>query len=180
MLKLHLGCGERYIEGFYHIDIKPYAHVNRCASVTDLGFIQTGTVDLIYACHVLEHFGRWEYMGVLTEWFRVLHPGGVLRLSVPDFAKSAAIYYSEGFRDGLTGLVGLIMGGQRHQHDFHKMIFDAEILSRSLKEVGFSSVREWDWRSTEHAEVDDFSQAYLPHMDKNSGTLMSLNLEGIK
>jgi predicted SAM-dependent methyltransferase len=180
MLKLHLGCGERYIEGFYHVDLKPYAHVNKCASVADLGFIQSETVDLIYGSHVLEHFGRKEYMGVLREWFRVLKSGGVLRLSVPDFARCAAIYFNEGFKDGLTGLVGLIMGGQRDQQDFHRMIFDADILSRSLKDVGFSSVREWDWRSTEHAAVDDFSQAYLPHMDKINGTLMSLNLEGIK
>jgi len=27
--------------------------------------------------------------------------------------------------------------------------------------------------------VDDFSQAYLPHMDKEHGTLVSLNLEGV-
>jgi hypothetical protein len=33
------------------------------------------------------------------------------------------------------------------------------------------------WRETEHAHVDDFSQAYIPHMDKENGILISLNIE---
>ena len=46
-------------------------------------------------------------------------------------------------------------------------------------EAGFARVRRWDWRATEHAGIDDYSQAYLPHMDKENGTLVSLNLEAI-
>ena len=47
-------------------------------------------------------------------------------------------------------------------------------------EVGFQEVRRWDWRTTEHTQVDDYSQAHLPHLDKEHGTLMSLNLEAVK
>jgi hypothetical protein len=57
------------------------------------------------------------------------------------------------------------------------MIFDEELLSRSLLEVGFKRVRRWDWRQVEHGAIDDYSQAYLPHLDKDHGLLMSLNLE---
>jgi ubiquinone/menaquinone biosynthesis C-methylase UbiE len=138
------------------------------------------TVSLIYASHVLEHFGRYAYKDVLKEWFRVLQSGGILRLSVPDFAVCAAIYYEKGLEDGLSGLVGLIIGGQRNEHDFHKMIFDEEYLSSDLLAIGFSEVRRWDWRSTEHTGVDDYSQAYLPHLHKENGRLMSLNIEAVK
>ena len=41
-------------------------------------------------------------------------------------------------------------------------------------------VKRYDWRDTEHAEFDDHSQAYLPHMDKENGTLISLNIEAVK
>jgi predicted SAM-dependent methyltransferase len=158
----------------------PLPHVDHVADVRALPFIETGTIDLIYASHVLEHFGRREHLEVLREWHRVLKPGGVLRLSVPDFAACAALYYEQGLVDGLTGLVGLVSGGQRDPFDFHKMIFDRELLTKSLTESGFSAVRPWDWRVTEHADVDDYSQAYLPHLDKRNGRHMSLNLEGIK
>jgi predicted SAM-dependent methyltransferase len=139
-----------------------------------------GSASLIYASHVLEHFDRHTYQAVLEEWFRVLRPGGILRLSVPDFAACAAIYYESGLQDGLSGLVGLIVGGQRDQYDYHKMIFDEDFLSRALLGIGFREVRRWDWRTTEHATVDDYSQAYIPHLHKVDGRHMSLNLEAVK
>jgi len=46
--------------------------------------------------------------------------------------------------------------------------------------VGFRHIRRYDWRATDHAWLDDFSQAYLPHLDKERGTLVSLNVEAIK
>ncbi len=178
--KLHLGCGERNIPGFYQIDALPYPHVDRVASIERLDFVPNDSVELIYACCVLEHIGRHQVLDVLTEWYRVLGPQGVLRLAVPDFAASAKLYCEGGLKDGLASLIGLICGGQRNPYDFHKMIFDEPYLSGLLLDVGFREVRRWDWRATEHAHIDDFSQAYLPHMEKESGTHMCLNLEATK
>ncbi len=179
-LRLHVGCGKRVIPGFTHVDIQDYPHVDYVAKVENLDFAEDGTADLIYASHVLEHFGRAEFLDVLREWHRVLKVGGVLRLSVPDFRACAKIYYERGLEDGLSGLMGLICGGQRDDYDFHKMIFDEPFLTTALYEVGFWTVRPWDWKSTDHAEIDDFSQAYIPHLDKEHGLQMSLNLEAQK
>ncbi len=180
MDKLHVGCGQTYIPGFFHIDIIPAPHVDWVGPVGELNFIEDNSLKLIYACHILEHFGRSEFMDILKEWYRVLMQGGILRLAVPNFEACAALYYEEGLRDGLTGLIGLISGGQRNSYDFHKMIFDEPYLTDALHEVGFREVRWWDWRKTEHSHIDDYSQAYLPHMDRENGRLMTLNLEGIK
>lgn len=180
MLKLHLGCGSKFINGFEHLDSTPHRHLTHCADISDLSMYEADSVDLIYACHVLEHFGRHHYKQVLAEWYRVIKPAGVLRLAVPDFAAIAALYYEQGLKDGLSGLIGLVSGGQRDSTDYHKMIFDELLLTSSLLSVGFTECRRWDWRCTEHKHVDDYSQAYLPHMDKTCGTLMSLNLEAVK
>lgn len=179
-MKLHLGCGRRFIPGFVHVDIMDHPHVDHRAPAEDLAFAGDGSVELIYASHLLEHYGRARFQDVLREWWRVLRPGGILRLAVPDFEACAKLYYERGLEDGLNGLVGLICGGQRDQYDFHKMIFDETLLTKALRDVGFSAVRRWDWRLTEHREVDDYSQAYLPHLDKENGQLMSLNLEAVK
>jgi predicted SAM-dependent methyltransferase len=178
-VKLHLGCGRRFIPGFVHLDIVGLAHVDVCARADRLPFADASAT-LLYASHLLEHFGRAEYRQVLAEWRRVLKPGGILRLAVPDFAACAAIYYEKGLSDGLSGLVGLVVGGQRDRFDFHKMIFDEAFLRADLLAQGFREVRRWDWRTSEHAAVDDYSQAYIPHLDKDAGRLMSLNLEAIK
>ncbi|MEI6415684.1 MAG: hypothetical protein WCP34_15685 [Pseudomonadota bacterium] len=60
------------------------------------------------------------------------------------------------------------------------MIFDEPFLTHELQGLGFRQVRRWDWNTTDHVEVDDYSQAYLPHMDKQHGTLISLNLEAVR
>ena len=64
--------------GFIHVDLAPAPHVDHVADVRNLDFIATGSADLVYACHVLEHFGRLEFKDVLREWHRLLKPGGVL------------------------------------------------------------------------------------------------------
>lgn len=178
--KLHLGCGAKYIPGFFHIDVGSFEHLDVRGAVNNLEFIRDNTVELIYAAHVLEHFGRHEVRGVLSEWYRVLAPHGVLRLAVPDFSAVATLYVAGRLTAGLHDILGLLVGGQRDQFDYHKMVFDQATLDALLKAVGFRSVQPWDWRETEHSQIDDYSQAYLPHMDKAAGTLVSLNLEATK
>ena len=71
-MKLHLGCGRRHIPGYVHIDVVDYPHVDHVSSIDNLSFLQDGSVELIYNCHVLEHFKRREVNRVLREWHRVL------------------------------------------------------------------------------------------------------------
>jgi len=60
------------------------------------------------------------------------------------------------------------------------MSFDETFLTAALLQIGVSEVRRWDWRDTGQTHVDDYSQSYLPHMDKDHGLQMSLNLEAVK
>ena len=63
---------------------------------------------------------------------------------------------------------------------YHKTTYDYASLATLLKEIGMRNVKKYNWEETEHAQFDDHSQAYLPHMDKENGILMSLNVECIK
>lgn len=177
MKKLHLGCGKVYIPGFTHVDLMDFDHVDYRIPANDLSVFENDSVDLIYACHILEHFKRGEVVGVLKEWFRVLKPGGILRISVPGFEEMVAIYQKHG---DLKLILGPLVGGQTYLYNFHYMVFDFKLLSSFLREAGFSTTRRYDWRETEHANIDDYSQAYIPHMDKENGMPMSLNVEAVK
>ena len=63
---------------------------------------------------------------------------------------------------------------------YHKTVYDFEELSTLLSSAGIQNIARYDWRDTEHCDFDDHSQAYIPHMDKDNGTLISLNIEGTK
>ncbi len=176
-MKLHLGCGKRHIPGFVHIDAIDYPHVDHVATIDNLSFIPDDSIELIYNCHVLEHFKRRDVQRVLDEWHRILKPGGVLRISVPDFAKLSEVYQKYGKLDLVAGA---LFGRQDYLYNIHYNVFDFATLARDLGNTGFVEVRRYDWRATEHAEVDDYSQAYIPHMDKDNGILISLNVECTK
>lgn len=176
MTKLHLGCGTKHIEGFTNIDIRYLPGVDEVNNIRFLRNYKNDSADLIYACHVLEHFSRWEYKNALTRWYEILKPGGVLRLAVPNFSAIASRYIQTG---NLNEIMGLLYGGQDYDENYHYVTFDFNSLNNDLTSIGFSVVREYNHTKTEHALIDDFSQAYLPHLDPN-GKLMSLNIEAVK
>ena len=41
-------------------------------------------------------------------------------------------------------------------------------------------MRRWDWRTTSLTHIDDYSHAYLPQMEKETGRQTGLNLEVVK
>lgn len=176
-IKLHLGCGEKYINGFINIDVRPLNTVDLVEDIKTLNSFSKNSVDLIYASHVLEHFGRLEYMSILKNWYDVLKPSGVLRLCVPDFEKVVE-HYNE--YKNIEILRGFLYGGQNYEQNYHYCAWDFKSLEKDLKLIGFNNIKKYDWRDTEHSHIDDFSQSYLPHMDKSKGKLMSLNIEALK
>jgi predicted SAM-dependent methyltransferase len=179
--KVHMGCGKRNF-GFdwFHVDGNEsgdiiYDHIN--STDIQLRFFKDDSVDLIYASHFLEYFDREEVVPLLRNWHRVLKTNGILRLAVPDFETMAMLYYTDQYP--LSNFLGPLYGKIEYndEHAYHKTVYDFRSLSELLTSAGYKNVRLYDWRETEHAGFDDHSQAYLPHMDKDDGTLISLNVE---
>ena len=179
MIKLHIGCGKRYFGNeWIHIDGADYPHI-KFKNVTKLEF-ENKSVDLIYSSHLIEYFDREEIKNVLTEWYRVLKFGGILRVAVPDFRQISILYCCGMFP--LKNFLGPLYGkiNLNDQTIYHKTVYDFESLEEVLKNIGFKDVKKYDWKNTEHSHIDDHSQAYLPHMNKETGFLISLNIECYK
>jgi len=181
-MKLHLGCGKRYLPGFVHVDVSYDCgpHIDYCQSITDLTNFESESVELIYASHVFEYFPKEQVPDVLDEWRRVLQKEGVLRLAVPDFAALCDVYKMTGKLDYILGpLYGHWTTGEVKMQ--HATCYDIATLTNVLVDAGFYTIRGWDWRTVfADMDYDDYSQAYVPHMDKDSGIHISLNLEAVK
>lgn len=182
-VKLHLGCGKRYLPGWIHVDLVDFPHIDYKLNAADLNIFSDESVDEIYACNLLEHFTRSEIPNVIAEWARVLKcksnlsSGGILRLSVPDF-EASILHYNE-YHD-LAVLESNFVGGQKDKYDFHYFQFDFTLLKTLLENAGFENIQRYDWRDFLPDGFDDYSRTYLPHMDFEHGRLMVLNITAEK
>ena len=178
-MKLHLGSGSRYLKGYLHVDIADYEHIDIKSSVDKLSTIDDDTVDEIYASHVLEYYDRHEVESVLNEWKRVLKKDGVLRIAVPNFETLIEVYQET---DEIEKILGPLYGKWNLTDGsfiYHKTVYDKKSLTELLERIGFSDIKLWDWREVfkNNPDYDDHSQAYFPHMDKENGIHVSLNIQ---
>lgn len=145
-MKLNIGCGGRRIEGYTGVDAvqRPAADiVARAESIP----LEDGTVDEIMAIHLWEHFYRWECDAVIAEWKRLLKPGGVLVLELPNLRKCCENILSARMRGGKEpdqlsywGLYGDPRQGD--QFMAHRWGWMPQTLKPFLEEHGFFKVVE--------------------------------------
>lgn len=127
--KLHLGCGEDYIEGLINIDLYASRADVRTA-VTDLSQFGTGTVAYIEANHVIEHLTFDETETALAEWSRLLAPGGWIVVSCPDLDRIVRRWKQRPAER--KEWLRMIYGSQEHPGMFHKSGYNAELLRASF------------------------------------------------
>jgi SAM-dependent methyltransferase len=95
MIYLNIGCGRVFHPEWMNYDIQPIcAAVKRLDARRSWPFADS-EVDVIYHSHVLEHLKTNEANTFLTECRRVLKPGGVMRVVVPDLEGIALTYLRE-------------------------------------------------------------------------------------
>lgn len=104
-------------------------------------------------------------------------------MAVPDFEALVKVYLQYGDFSLIHGpLYGrmVIKTSEGDRVIYHRTVYDFSSLKGIFEQAGFKNIRRYDWRQTIHKDYDDFSQAYIPHMDKYNGVLISLNIEAIK
>jgi len=147
-IKLNIGAGSTVIEGFTPIDRKLGSEAYPLP-------YPDGSISEIRASHILEHFTFAEAKDALTEWTRVLKPGGRIRIAVPDVDKVLA--------DNSPHRLFYLMGGQTDENDIHKSAYDKKRLTAIMAQSGLIDITNWESSNTDTAA--------LP---------ISLNLEGVK
>jgi predicted SAM-dependent methyltransferase len=185
MISLHLGCGKRYLSEFtYHVDLADYPHVTHRRDISNLLCFETNSVDLIYCCHALPYYDRFEVVHVLKEWRRVLKSGGTLRLAVSDFEAWTQVYLKY---HRLNMVLGALYGrweiGNTDKIIYEKTAYDYDSLKELLDDNGFCNYRRYDAIKFLNGR-DDHSLAFIPHYrecktieEYLSGFITSLNVE---
>jgi predicted SAM-dependent methyltransferase len=157
-LKLNIGCGKNIAPDWLNIDLDGPPGVFRWDCRRGMPFDEA-SVRSIFAEHVFEHFDPATGLKFLSECYRCLKPGGIVRIVVPDVGRYLQLYqcdwsaiaairplieengrYRDFWLDRIYNTKMEFMNEIFRQGTQHKYAYDAETLMLKFREAGFSQI----------------------------------------
>ncbi len=197
---VQFGCGRSAPEGWLNFDSSPWLRFERLPGVSAMTSladsrlfpasvrygdiviglpVPDGSADGVYSRHVLEHLARNDVKAALANTFRILKPGGVFRLVVPDLEWRARRYLSgigqteaaDSFINNLNtcrtdrarGLVALARAA--FGNSGHRWMYDWSGMQRLLAEAGFVAIRRCSLHDSGDPMFDRVEEKYQFYHD---------------
>lgn len=174
-MKLHLGCGQVYLDGYINIDFPASKHTiqsaslaDRYADITQLRYPRS-SIEEIRLHHVFEHFTRPIACALLSMWYLWLKPAGILRIEVPDFERTAKIVLSP-LATSRKKLLAIrhLYGSHEAQWAIHCQGYTPANLRTLLELYGFkiNTLSNNSWKGTYNIEI--IAAKSLENLSKNT------------
>lgn len=156
--KLHVGAGANLLRGWLNTDYYPGRSDTLHLDAVKRFPFENDTFDYVFSEHMIEHVDYHQGLSMLSECFRVLKPGGRIRISTPDFQFLIDLYteshspVQERFLDWMGGWMNERKAGSvpdanpifvinNFVRDWgHQFIYDEAALRCSLEKVGFADI----------------------------------------
>lgn len=150
-MRLNVGCGKRILDEYVNIDVVRSPKAPRApeilAQATEIP-LPDGCADELMAIHLLEHLHSWDVPVALAEWRRLLKPGGLLVLEMPDIvkcAKNLVKLIERGDEKSINSMAMHGFYGEQSTRDpwmCHRYGWAPKTLTPVLQAAGFTKIRE--------------------------------------
>lgn len=154
--KLHLGCGGSRPEGWLNTDACRLPGVVRMDATSPFPF-EEGSFSYVYSEHMIEHVPFKKAKAMVGECYRVLKPGGMIRIVTPDLAsliklnqpslnesqkEYLSFFYREFIGDDQPATPVGVLNAQFRMWG-HQFLYDEATLRDLLADAGFSTIKRW-------------------------------------
>ncbi|QWE23051.1 methyltransferase domain-containing protein [Polynucleobacter sp. AP-Jannik-300A-C4] len=165
-MKLHIG-GLQAKDGWKILNVQKFTNVDYLGDISDLEQFEDCQFDEIYASHVLEHVPQKKMLATFQGIFRVLSPGGLFYISVPDLDILCRTFIDPKLNPNQKMLtMRMMFGGQMDEHDFHYFGWNQQFMIDFLRDVGFTHAQK-----VESFDLFEDTSNYMPF-----GFPVSLNI----
>jgi SAM-dependent methyltransferase len=158
--RLNWGCGSHTLPGWINSDNKKGSAIDLSCDIREGLPLETDSIDYVVSIHALPEVPYDTIVPVLAELKRVLKPGGVLRLGLPDLLKGVRAY-ERGDRDYFlvpdedAKRLGAKLVTQLIWYGYSRTLFTPDFIEELLERAGFADVHHCAYRETSsgHAEI---------------------------
>jgi SAM-dependent methyltransferase len=176
---LNIGSGEEVKKWCLNLDFFRIDFWNAKYLVADIRkklFFKDRSFKGVYSSHTLEHLTPNDSLKLLREIYRILLPGGVVRICVPDIEQYCKFYFNKKFstinKFRQIYKKGYVAMWNNFQNNHHLSCYDFECLKMFLKKAGFNNIRKLRYSRSQ--------DQLLSRLDKYSRSWNSLYVEGTK
>jgi predicted SAM-dependent methyltransferase len=157
MKYVNLGCGHRFHPEWINIDMVSTGPGVIAHDLSRTFPLASGTCDVVYHSHVLEHMRRQSAIFFLSECHRILKPGGIIRIAVPDLETICRIY--------LEKLEGARKGDKESAKEHYWMTL--ELYDQAVREHWRSEM--WTYLFEKGMRNDSFIQSRIGRIENQGG-----------
>jgi SAM-dependent methyltransferase len=157
--RLQIGSGPNPFPGWLNTDLAPDTYPDHRANIVYLDAtrrfpFEDGTFDFVFSEHQIEHISETAAVNMVQECFRVLRPGGRIRIATPDLAAIVGLhtesispparhylqFMAARFIPDATGSLACEVINHMFYAHGHRFIYDFETLSARLSQAGFVDI----------------------------------------
>jgi predicted SAM-dependent methyltransferase len=184
--KLQVGGGANPFPGWLNTDLTPTAKNTIFLDATEAFPFGNGSFDYVFCEHMIEHISYGQAQAMLKECFRILKPGGKIRVSTPNLQVYLNLFSEQKdetqqqYLDWISSnwlskqnilekeasfVLNLVMHGWGHL-----FIYDEKTLKLSLEKTGFSKMKKYQCGESEEEHLQELEShgAFIGNIEMNT------------